>query len=154
MRNLLRILGLYKYSISFWILVIFSFFFLLNNNLFLKSYYFNSSNYISGTIFSLRNSFINYFELKSQNIKILDENNDLFAQILYYESNKKSNVDTLNVRYRLISANVINNSINKNMMKGSKQFYNPTNSSTFDNTNAAALKNLGHLNKVIHQNKR
>ena len=58
MRNLLRILGLYKYSISFWILVIFSFFFLLNNNLFLKSYYFNSSNYISGTIFSLRNSFI------------------------------------------------------------------------------------------------
>ena len=114
MRNLLRILGLYKYSISFWILVIFSFFFLFNNNVFLKSYYFNSSNYISGTIFSLRNSFINYFELKSQNTKILDENNDLFAQILYYESNKKSNADTLNVRYRLISANVINNSINKN----------------------------------------
>ena len=83
MYNLLRILGVYKYSITFWFLLFSSVLLLLNNNSFLKSYYFNSSNMIAGKVLSSRNSIINYFNLKSKNHQLLDGH---FVPMSIYES--------------------------------------------------------------------
>jgi rod shape-determining protein MreC len=113
MYNLLRILGVYKYSITFWFLLFSSVLLLLNNNSFLKSYYFNSSNMIAGKVLSSRNSIINYFNLKSKNHQLLEENRYLIEKYMNLDSIKIFEIDSLENRYKLISAVVINNSINK-----------------------------------------
>ena len=82
MYDLFRILGLYKYSITFWLLLLLSLLLLFNNDSFLKSYYFNSSNIIAGKVLSSRNSIINYFKLTSTNKELLEENKYLLENHL------------------------------------------------------------------------
>ena len=113
MYNLLRILGVYKYSITFWLLLLLSLLLLFKNNFFLKSYYFNSSNMIAGKVLSSRNSIINYFNLKSRNYELLEENKYLLQKYLNNDFKNLSKIDLLEDRYKLIPAIVINNSVIK-----------------------------------------
>ena len=113
MYDLFRILGLYKYSITFWLLLLLSLLLLFNNDSFLKSYYFNSSNIIAGKVLSSRNSIINYFKLTSTNKELLEENKYLLENHLNDNFRNILEIDSFGTRYKLIPASVINNSVNK-----------------------------------------
>ena len=79
MRNLIKFISLYNYSITFYLLVFFSSYFLVNDNFVLKTKYFNSSNYIIGTVFSFQTSITNYFRLEEKN-KLLETENKLLKE--------------------------------------------------------------------------
>ena len=112
MRNLIKFISLYNYSITFYLLVFFSSYFLINDNFVLKTKYFNSSNYIIGSVFTFQNSIKNYFTLKEKNLLLEAENKQL-KQELINTSNDFSNDSINNFQFSLIEAEVINNSLRK-----------------------------------------
>ncbi|MEC7857875.1 MAG: rod shape-determining protein MreC [Bacteroidota bacterium] len=126
MRNLIKFISLYNYSITFLVLLFISSYFLINENFILKTKYFNSSNYISGTVLSYQTSITNYFNLEEKNTRLERENKHLKEKIINsYYSEKEDSVSTPNNNYKYINAEVINNSIRKSknyitINKGSK----------------------------------
>lgn len=124
MRNLIKFISLYNYSITFCFLVFFSSYFLINDNFVLKTKYFNSSNYIIGSVFSFQTSIKNYFTLEEKNLLLAAENK-LLRQQLINTSNNLSYDSINNYQFSLIEAEVINNSVRKTknyitINKGSK----------------------------------
>ena len=112
MRNLIKFISLYNYSITFYLLVFFSSYFLVNDNFVLKTKYLNSSNYIIGTVFSFQTSINDYFRLEQKN-KLLEKEDNPYDDSLYSYS------------FSIIEAEVINNSLRKTknyitINKGSK----------------------------------
>lgn len=110
MRNLIKFISLYNYSITFLLLVLFSSYFLINENFVLKTKYLNSSNYIIGSVFSFQSSIKNYFTLKEKNLLLQNENKLLKEKIINTSTN--SSYDSIN-SLGLIDAEVINNSLRK-----------------------------------------
>ena len=85
---------------------------MINDNFVLKTKYFNSSNYIIGSVFTFQNSIKNYFTLKEKNLLLEAENKQL-KQELINTSNDFSNDSINNFQFSLIEAEVINNSLRK-----------------------------------------
>jgi len=112
MRNLIKFISLYNYSITFYLLVFFSSYFLINDNFVLKTKYFNSSNYFVGSVFSFQTSIKNYFTLKEKNL-LLEAENKLLKQEIINASTNSSYDSTNNRQFNLIEAEVINNSLRK-----------------------------------------
>ena len=113
MRNLIKFISLYNYSITFYLLVLLSSYFLVNDNFVLKTKYFNSSNYVIGNIFSLQTSISDYFRLKMKN-QILESENKLLNEKIINLSLIKSNKDSLKINsFNMVEAEVINNSLRK-----------------------------------------
>ena len=124
MRNLIKFISLYNYSITFYLLLFFSSYFLINDNFVLKTKYFNSSNYFVGSVFSFQTSIKNYFTLKEKNL-LLEAENKLLKQEIINVSTNSSYDSTNNRQFNLIEAEVINNSLRKTknyitINKGSK----------------------------------
>ena len=113
MRNLIKLIGLYNYSLTFIALIFLSFFFLFNQNFVLKTFYFNSSNFVSGTFYSLNKSLQDYFYLKETNRILALENKKLKKNFLDLNLSKDISGDSSNVEINFIAAEVINNSVNK-----------------------------------------
>ena len=86
MRNLIKFIGLYNYSITFYSLLI-GLYFLINENIILKSKYFNSSNYISGSIYNFQSSITEYFNLREKNELLQFENKLLIDRVTNFEKN-------------------------------------------------------------------
>lgn len=112
MRNLIKFISLYNYSITFYILVFFSSYFLVNDNFVLKTKYLNSSNYIIGTVFSFQTSITNYFRLEEKN-KLLETENKLLKEKIINTSENLYNDSLNSYSFSLIEAEVINNSLRK-----------------------------------------
>ena len=75
-----------------------------------RSKFFNSSNWISGSIYSARDNVTSYFGLKGENQRLLEENNRL-RNMLFNQSGMDSiRIDTQQLSYRVIPAKVIKNS--------------------------------------------
>ena len=112
MRSLLKFISRYNYSITFFFLLLFSFFLVLNESFILRSFYFNSSNYISGSFYKVQNGILGYFSLESKNTILINENLKLINRIKKLDSDYKSvAIDTSTIGF--LSAQVINNSLNK-----------------------------------------
>ena len=109
MRNLIKFIGLYNYSITFYSLFLIGLYFLINENIILKSKYFNSSNYISGSIYNFQSSITEYFNLREKNELLQFENKLLIDRVTNFEKNTLAEND----QYDFIDASVINNSIRK-----------------------------------------
>ena len=105
MRNLIKFISLYNYSITFLILLFVSGYFLINENFILKTKYFNSSNYLSGSVFYYQSSIVNYFKLDEKNINLEKENQRLNEKIIRSYSSVKEDIDSsLNLDYNYIKA--------------------------------------------------
>ena len=112
MRNLLKFISRYNYTITFFLLLFFSLSFVSNESFILKSFYFNSSNYLSGNFYKLQNGIISYFSLEKKNKTLIIENLKLINRIKKLESEFRSGeIDTST--FGLLNAQVINNSLNK-----------------------------------------
>lgn len=118
MRSLLRyVLKNYAFLL-FLLLEVFSFVLIFRYNTYQRSKYLNSSNRITASVYNSYNSVINYFGLTKVNRELSEENASLKSMLmnlpgvvsadsLIFTTN---NVDTV---YRFISAQVVNNSVNK-----------------------------------------
>jgi rod shape-determining protein MreC len=122
MRNLLNFLIKYNYWLLFLGLEALSFILLFHYNSYQESYFFNSSNAVTGKIYEISGGISSYFHLKSVNRDLLDRNMELETKISNLEKAlKEHQVDSLDIlslerlprtSYFLFKANVINNSLN------------------------------------------
>ena len=108
MRNLIKFISLYNYSITFYLLVFFSSYFLVNDNFVLKTKYLNSSNYIIGTVFSFQTSINDYFRLEQKN-KLLEKENKLLKEEIINTSDNPYDDSLYSYSFSIIEAEVINN---------------------------------------------
>ena len=113
MRNLLKFISRYNYSIIFFLLLSFSVLLISNESFILRTEYFNSSNYISGTFFKAQNNILSYFLLGKKNEKLENENLRLTNELMKLKSKIKSDSSADRLDLNIISAQVINNSLNK-----------------------------------------
>jgi rod shape-determining protein MreC len=116
MKNLLNFLLKYYHFILFIILEIISITFIVSYNNFQKVRFLNSSNAISGKVYTEINSVKDFFSLRLQNEKLAIENANLQKKLLSIRQSDLSiltehQLDSSSVK--LIPAKVINNSVNK-----------------------------------------
>ena len=75
-----------------------------------RSKYFNSANWVSGTVYSTRDNITSYFKLKGENQQLIEENNRL--RNIFYNLGMPDSVaiDTQQLSYSVVPARVIKNS--------------------------------------------
>ena len=103
-----------KTSLLFLLLFFISISLTIQSHSYHKSKFINSANFFTGGIYESANSVSSYFDLKTQNNILIEENNKLRSQILNTnDSTLVSNIsiDTLTYlgRYKIQSAKIINN---------------------------------------------
>jgi len=91
-------------------LLIISLAFTVQSHSYHRSKFFNSANWITGTIYNTSNNISDYFDLDKENKKLLDEN--MFLRNLLYNRQLTDSIeiDTTAVNYTITSAQVIKNS--------------------------------------------
>lgn len=126
MRNLIDFLIKNGSWFVFILLEIICFYFLFNNNSYQKSVFLNSSNEVTGRVYSISGSIVSYFGLKSQNQELLEQNAELQSKIIILKERLNSlagdtleadvfliNPQGIKSDYKFITAQVINNSISQ-----------------------------------------
>uniref|UniRef100_UPI0032169A8D rod shape-determining protein MreC n=1 Tax=uncultured Draconibacterium sp. TaxID=1573823 RepID=UPI0032169A8D len=120
MRSLLRFLVRNYAFLLFLFLEVVSLVLVFNYNNFQKSRFLNSSNYISGSLYSAVNSVFQYFDLARVNKQLVEENAMLHTQLQLGISKYGLVSDTFgnvviesDTTFRFTPARVINNSVNK-----------------------------------------
>jgi len=102
-----------KTFLLFLLLFCVSLFFTIQSHSYHKSKFINSANFLTGGIYESINSIGQYFNLKEENEKLLEENNRL-KSILYNKDNELKDTfaldSTLANQYKLIAAQVYKNS--------------------------------------------
>ncbi|MBT8256339.1 MAG: rod shape-determining protein MreC, partial [Bacteroidia bacterium] len=117
-----------KNFLLFALLFLVAFFLTLNAHSYHKSKFVSSANFLSGGIYSVKNSITDYFDLRSQNELLTKENNRLRTLLVHGNDGKRSvHLDSLSFdpNFIFISSTVINNSYSKTknyltLNKGSK----------------------------------
>lgn len=121
MEQLLRFLMRYGIYFLFVLLEAVSFIIIVNQNSFQRSSFYSSSNYVSASVYSAANSFMEYFGLSEANRQLSEENNQLKNRLARVEAELAQVADTTDSHplvladkeYQFISAKVIGNSVNK-----------------------------------------
>lgn len=118
MNRFLELIKSNLHTIVFVFLCIVSILLIVNNNTYLKSVAFNSSNGASGTMYQMRHSVSRYFGLAKRNIDLQKENKELRElSILNYSKTGGKTVQIKDTSYQLnytfMDAEVLKNSINK-----------------------------------------
>ena len=131
MRNLIAFVIRYHYFLLFLILEAFSFVLIANSTYYQQASILNTSNRITGTVYSAFNNVTDYFSLRKTNYILSEENARLrkatSLSFLKADTNSFFVNDTINkLRYTYIAAKVINNSVNRRnnyimLNKGRKQ---------------------------------
>ncbi len=109
-----------KNFLLFVVLFSISIFLTIQSHTFHKNKFVNSSNFISGSIYSIKNNITGYFNLRTENNLLVEENGRLrkklegYKKIIFIES-----IDTnlLSFKYRFTSAKIINNSFSSTKNK-------------------------------------
>lgn len=116
MRNLISYIIKNYFFFLFLFLQVVSFILIVQNHQHHRSFLFNSSNYIVGSIYQMNNNIARYFSLSKTNRQLAKENNELLSQIqgsfLKTDQQVFTFRDTLfQKHFSYINARVINNSV-------------------------------------------
>ena len=109
-----------KNFLLFTLLFSFSIFLTIQTHSYHKNKFINSSNYISGSIYSIKSSITSYFSLKKENTILLEENTRIREKLESYKNKITNyNIDTAFTysKYFFSHAKVINNSYSKTKNK-------------------------------------
>ena len=110
MQQIINFILRYKITLLYLLLLTISLAFTVQSHSFHRSRYFNSANWISGSIYNTTHQISAYFGLGVENKQLLEENRRL-RTLLYNKSvSDSSEIDTTRLNYKLISAQVIKNS--------------------------------------------
>ncbi|MBC2837786.1 rod shape-determining protein MreC [Robiginitalea sp. SC105] len=97
-------------SLLFLFLLAFSLLLTVQNNALHRARFFNSSNWLSGTVYSASNSVTGYFGLRRENEKLLQENRRLRSLLFNSRKQDSMELDTSRLDYRVMTATIIKNS--------------------------------------------
>ncbi|MDC1106508.1 rod shape-determining protein MreC [Prolixibacteraceae bacterium] len=125
MKNLLKFLVKYHFGFMFLFLELIALLMMVRFNNYHQVSFLNSSNFVSGTLFSMVDGVKEYGYLSKENVRLVNENSRLKELVLQYEMTKYPGVtdsisfecDTLSevmdskLAYTLSNAKVINNSV-------------------------------------------
>lgn len=109
-----------KNFLLFLLLFSFSIYLTIQSHSYHKNKFVNSSNLITGGVYSIKNSITSYFNLKEENSILIDENTRLRKQIESYKNIvtvQKLDTTSIFSKYYFASAKVINNSFSKTKNK-------------------------------------
>ncbi|WP_339610568.1 rod shape-determining protein MreC, partial [uncultured Planktosalinus sp.] len=115
------------------LLFVFSLFLTIQSHSYHKSKFVHSANYVTGSIYSLRNEVTGYFGLRSENRLLLEENSRLKNQLQLFQNTQKKPTDSVLSKFEYVyrPAEVINNSFSKannylTLKGGSNQGFQPS----------------------------
>ena len=111
MQQIIRFIEKYRYFLLFLILEVVALFFTIQSHSYHKSKYINSANSITGGFYKRVNGINEFFHLKSENLRLSEENARLKNSLL----KENHSIDTTNLflRYQYISAKVYSNNYTK-----------------------------------------
>ncbi|MBT8185778.1 MAG: rod shape-determining protein MreC [Eudoraea sp.] len=110
MQQIIKFIIRYKTSLLYVFFLIISLAFTIQSHSYHRSKFFNSANWISGTVYNTSNNISSYFGLDEENERLLEENRQL-RNLLYNKSLSDSiELDTSAINYTITSARVIKNS--------------------------------------------
>lgn len=126
MQQLINFLLRNKHFLLFLLLLVISIGFTVQTRSFHRSKFVNSANFISGGVYDKANQIDEYFSLKEENKKLVEENRRLRKLLVNTELEEQNLKVVKTNNYRVFSAKVINNSYAKRnnfitLNKGDKQ---------------------------------
>ena len=129
MQQIINFIIRYKNFLLYIFLMTIALAFTIQTHSYHQSRFFNSSNWISGTIYETSNSFFSYFDLGEENKKLVEENKRLRDLLFNQQTNDTILLDSLERSYTIASAQVIKNS-----------YANPRNYITIDKGSKDSIK--------------
>ena len=130
MQQIINFILRYKISLLYLLLLTISLAFTVQSHSYHRSRYFNSANWLSGSIYNTMDGITSYFSLGNTNKQLLEENRRLRNLLYNRDQIDSMQLDTTAIGYSLISAKVIKNSfanqdnyitVNKGSKQGLKQ---------------------------------
>ena len=117
MQQIIYFIKKFRYFLLFLILEIIALFFTLQYHSYHRSKFVNSANAISGNIYGKMNNLSEFFHLKSENQKFIEENTRLINLLGKMNSTKDTVVEFIDKdfkqKYNYLFAKVINNNFNR-----------------------------------------
>ncbi|APQ16875.1 rod shape-determining protein MreC [Maribacter hydrothermalis] len=110
MQQIISFLIKYKTFLLYLFLLLISVIFTFQSHSYHQSKFLNSSNFITGNIFSFSDNITNYFNLREENNSLVEENKKLRKKLFNSTHFFGSTLDTTAVDYEVVSGRVINNS--------------------------------------------
>jgi rod shape-determining protein MreC len=110
MQQIINFIIRYKNFLLYILLLIISLAFTIQSHSYHQSSFFNSSNWIAGNIYGISHGITTYFDLDEENERLLLENERLRNQLFNKELLSEIKVDTFNIKYTIVSGQVIKNS--------------------------------------------
>lgn len=110
MQQIINFFLRYKNFLLFLLLFFIAVSLTIQNHSYHRSKFINSANFLSGGIYESVNGIDKYFNLKSENQKLLEENNRLKAILFNSDDSVNVEIDSSSARFILTSAMVIKNS--------------------------------------------
>ncbi|MEX0290937.1 MAG: rod shape-determining protein MreC [Flavobacteriaceae bacterium] len=110
MQQIIKFIIRYKTSLLYMLLLIIALAFTVQSHSYHRSKFFNSANWITGSIYNTANGISSYFDLDEENKKLVEENLRL-RNLLYNKRAEDSiEIDTSAINYEITSAQIIKNS--------------------------------------------
>ncbi|MEN8788508.1 MAG: rod shape-determining protein MreC [Flavobacteriaceae bacterium] len=110
MQQIINFILRYKITLLYLLLLTISLAFTVQSHSYHRSRYFNSANWLSGSIYNTMDDVSNYFSLGEINRELLEENRRLRSLLYNTEVKDSIELDTAALNYSLLSARIIKNS--------------------------------------------
>ena len=110
MQQIINFILRYKTALLYLLLLTISLAFTVQSHSYHQSKFFNSANWLSGTVYETSHGIATYFDLSSENRKLLEENRMLRNQLINSQTKDSIALDTANINYTIQTARVIKNS--------------------------------------------
>lgn len=109
MQRIINFILNYRNTVLYAFLFLVSFALTLRSHSFHQSKFFNSSKWISGSLYNTTNNITSYFNLKEENARLAKENERL-RFLLFNSNTDTTSIDSLDMNFEVIRAKVIKNS--------------------------------------------
>ena len=110
MQQIVNFIIRYKTSLLYLLLFAVALSFTVQSHSYHRSKFFNSANWLSGTVYNTSNSISSYFNLDEENAGLLEENKRLRNLLFNSVSQDTVELDTAKITYQISSAQIIKNS--------------------------------------------
>ncbi len=130
MQQIINFIVRYKTALLYLLLLVISLAFTAQSHSYHRSRFFNSANWISGTLYSTSEDITSYFDLEEENKKLVEENKRLRKQLFNQPAATPLTLDTTALDYEVQTAEIVKNSyanpdnyitINKGAKQGVRQ---------------------------------
>ena len=110
MQQIINFLIRNKIFLLYLFLLFISFIFTFQSHSYHQSKFLNSSNYITGSIYTFSDNITSYFGLREENNRLVEENKRLRDRLFNNVLLSPSRIDSTSVNYEIIRGRAINNS--------------------------------------------